>query len=158
MAALGEAAVERKVGMTLKDADDIYDKRSTRVSEVARNLNFAGIALIWLFRSGEKASGGIPYTDWLLWPLGVFILAASFDLLQYLYASAVWGRLHRLKEIELGADSEARFLAPGWINRTATILFWAKSILTMTGCVLLICYIAPYIVRHAQSVGSWPLI
>jgi hypothetical protein len=149
---------ERPKGMTLKEADEIYDKRSTRASEVGRQLNFAGIAIIWLFRSGDKASGGIPYSDTLLLPLVLFIGAATFDLLQYLYASAAWGTLHRSKEIKLGHDPAVRFTAPGWINRPSTILFWAKSILTMTGFCLLIYYIAPYLFGYIHSPDNERLI
>src|SRR5882724_1377019 len=101
--------------MKLKDALKIYYERSTKLSEVVRQLNFAGIAVIWLFRTGEK-TGGIPYSDSLLWPLGLLIASATFDLLQYAYASAAWGTFHRQKEKELNHDQEAEFHAPAAIN------------------------------------------
>ena len=101
--------------MKLKDAREIYYLRSTKLSDVVRQLNFAGIAIIWLFRVGDE-NAGIPYSDFLLWPLGFLITSASFDLLHYVYASAAWGIFHRRQEKKLRNDPEADFHAPGTIN------------------------------------------
>src|SRR5882724_5194543 len=92
--------------MKLKDALKIYYERSTKLSDVVRQLNFAGIAVIWLFRTGDK-TGGIPYSECLLWPLGLLIGSATFDLLHYAYASAAWGIFHRVKKKKI---SKANFM------------------------------------------------
>lgn len=160
--------------MKLKEAQDTYEARSTRLSEIVRQLNFAGIAVIWLFRSGDK-TGGIPYTDALLWPLGVFLISAAFDLLQYAYASAAWGIFSRQQEKKLNQrldemerkgsqeegkrkrgkvereDAEAKVddeieEAPGPINWVSNSFFWGKAILTVLGYYFLISYIARYLV------------
>src|SRR5262245_20433761 len=116
--------------MTLKDAYDRYYNRSTKLSDVVRQLNFAGIAIIWLFRTGDK-NGGIPFHNFLLWPLGFLIVSATCDLLQYVYASAAWGIFHRNKEKKLRNDSDATFRAPAVINRPTLFFFWGKTGLTV---------------------------
>jgi hypothetical protein len=131
----------------LKDALDIYYQRSTNLSDVVRQLNFAGIAVIWLFRTGDK-NAGIPYSDLLLWPLGLFIASATFDLLQYAYASAAWGIFHRKQEKKLNNDPEADFHAPGAINWLSNVFFWGKAILTVAAYCLLVRYIAGHLIAH----------
>jgi hypothetical protein len=135
--------------MKLKDAREYYNQRSTKLSEVVRQLNFAGIAVIWLLRTGEK-TGGIPYNDFLLWPLGLFVASATFDLLHYAYASAAWGIFHRHKEKELKNNQDAEFHAPAAINWLSNLFFWGKSIVTVAAYLLLVTYIAHYLVLHPQ--------
>jgi len=142
--------------MKLEEAQDTYERRTARLSEIVRQLNFAGIAVIWLFRSGDK-TGGIPYNDALLWPLGLFIISAAFDLLQFAYASAAWGifsrhqekklneRNAKIKDPNVEPDDEIDD-APGAINWVSNFFFWGKAILTVVGYYFLICYIARYLV------------
>jgi hypothetical protein len=136
----------------LKEARDNYDRRSSKLSDVVRQLNFAGLAVIWLFRTGDK-TGGIPYSNCLLWPLGLFICSATFDLLHYAYASAAWGIFHRLQEKKLKDDpqrAEREIHAPDWINWLSIFFFCGKTILTMAAYGFLVMYIAHYLAR------PWP--
>jgi hypothetical protein len=139
--------------MKLKDAREYYTQRTAKLSEVVRQLNFAGIAVIWLFRTGEK-NGGIPYSDSLLWPLGLLVASATFDLLQYASASAAWGIFHRQKEKELKRNQDAKFHAPAKINWFSNFCFWAKTGVTVIAYVLLVSYIARYLVIHPQPLKA----
>jgi len=134
--------------MKLKDALKIYYERSTKLSDVVRQLNFAGIAVIWLFRTGDK-TGGIPYSECLLWPLGLLIGSATFDLLHYAYASAAWGIFHRVQEKKLQKEKnlEGEFHAPKSINWLSLIFFWGKTIL----CIAAYCFLVTYIARYLAS-------
>lgn len=131
----------------LKDAREYYDKRSTKLSDVVRQLNFAGIAVIWLFRTGEK-TGGIPYSRCLMWPLGLLICSATFDLLHYAYASAAWGIFSRLEEKKLKSDrqrADREIHAPRAINWPTLAFFWGKTILTVAAYCFLVVYIARFL-------------
>jgi len=137
----------------LKEARDNYDRRSTKLSDVVRQLNFAGIAVIWLFRTGEK-TGGIPYSNCLMWPLGLLICSATFDLLHYAYASAAWGIFHRQEEKKLKNDrqrAEREIHAPRAINWPSLIFFWGKTILTVAAYCFLIAYIAQFLFGSTQK-------
>ena len=139
--------------MKLEDAREIYYQRSTKLSDVVRQLNFAGIAIIWLFRVGDE-NAGIPYSDFLLWPLGCLITSATFDLLHYAYASAAWGIFHRRQEKKLSNDPEADFHAPGTINWLSNFFFWGKALLTVAAYALLIRYVAGYLIAHHSCATS----
>ena len=135
--------------MTLEDALEYYNQRTAKLSEVVRQLNFAGIAVIWLFRTGQK-TGGIPYNDSLLWPLGLLVASATFDLLHYAYSSAAWGIFHRKKEKELKHNNKAEFHAPAAINWLSNFFFWGKAVMTVAAYFLLVNYIAHYLVLLPQ--------
>jgi len=139
--------------MKLKDAREYYSQRSTKLSEVVRQLNLAGIAVIWLFRTGEK-TGGIPYNDSLLWPLGMLVASATFDLLHYAYASAAWGIFHRQKEKNLDHNQDKEFHAPAAINWPTNFFFWGKAILTVAAYFLLVGYIAHYLATQPQPLKA----
>lgn len=85
--------------MRLADYQKTYHDYSAKASDVARQLAFAGIGLVWVFKTQEGAKTGIP--SGLLLPLALFALALAFDLLQYIAATVVWGTLQWLREREL---------------------------------------------------------
>jgi hypothetical protein len=126
--------------LKLADARGAYDSFSSKLSEVTRQLNLAGIAVIWIFKVGNE-SGGIAYTKSLLWPLGLFVGSLGLEILHYLYASLAWSILHRIKE-RAGVTNEQVFKAPAAINWPSVFLFYGKVTLTIIGFALLITYIA----------------
>jgi hypothetical protein len=70
-----------------KIKEDYYDA-SGKLSDIVRQLDFAGIAIYWLIRVG-KDTGGLTYSPSLRWPLALFIASLTFDLLQYFYKSVM---------------------------------------------------------------------
>lgn len=126
--------------MRLTDAWKIFDDRSGRASDVNRQLAFAAIAIVWVFRGAEGSSLAIP--DLLLWA-GLFsAFALGADLLQYIMASLFWGAYARHKERK-GVGTEERFMAPWALNLPAWILFVAK----LLGVIASYCLIATFLVR-----------
>lgn len=85
--------------MKLSDYKKDYDALTGKASDVARHLSFAGIAIVWIFRSGEGPETRLPKV--LLLSLGLFAGSLFFDLLHYVIASVVWGRFHREQEKHL---------------------------------------------------------
>jgi hypothetical protein len=122
--------------MKLKDARDAYDIFSGKLSDIVRQLSFAGIAVIWIFRVGHE-SGGIAYSTELLIPLGCFVLTLGLDFLQYLYASIAWSRFHRYKELS-GVDNRAEFKAPAWLNIPTLFFFYSKAASIFVGYIFLL--------------------
>jgi hypothetical protein len=129
--------------MTRKDARDIYYDASGALSDVARHLSLAGVAVIWLFKIGEK-TGGIRYGPLFLWSLALFILALGFDLFQYAYKSAAWGILHTIKERQKIDD----FQAPGAINWPTLFFFWGKVAFIVIAYCMLIYAIAKQLIAQ----------
>lgn len=135
--------------MTLKDAREAYYDYSGKLSEITRQLSFAGIAVVWIFRTGDKTAAGIGWSHFLLWPLGSFVIALVADVLHYSYATVAWGSYHSCKEkefqaLELSATDLAAkdFKAPRAINYPTDILLGAKAVACAIGHLLLLIFLA----------------
>ena len=116
-----------------------YDDATGTLSEVTRQLALAGIAAIWLVRTGDT-KGVLTYSQPLQYSLLLFVVALGCDLLQYAYKSAAWGIYNRIKEWQnIPADQE--FQAPAPINWPALVFFWAKVGLTAAGYVIFLCVV-----------------
>ena len=126
--------------MTLEEAKMTFYEASSTLSENARKLCFAGIAIVWIFKVGDKDSGGIAFSVDLLWPLGAFVLGLAFDVLQYLYKSTVWWIYFEVKH-RAGVADNAEVDPPGILNAPTTIFFYAKVLCCVIGFYWLLLYI-----------------
>ena len=102
----------------IRAAADYY---SGKLSEISRQLSFAGIAVIWIFRVGTE-TGGISYSGDLIYPIGFFVLALLLDLLHYLYSTIVWTCLGN--KMDKKNQNELKF--SDLINYPANFLFASK--------------------------------
>lgn len=116
--------------MNLADVRAAYYERTAKASDIARQLGFAGIAIIWVFKTEVAGSLTIPNELRLAGVL--LVISLALDFLQYVYASSAWGIFHRFKENERD-NQEARgiaftdeFQAPDQINWPTLIFFWMK--------------------------------
>lgn len=82
--------------MKLKDAIATSDTYSGKTSEIVRQLSLAGIAIVWVFKSGTADK---PQLDPKLIGAALFIVCALFlDLLQYMSSFYIWLGYVRFKE------------------------------------------------------------
>ena len=111
--------------MSLSAVRETYYEASGKASDIARQLAFAGIAVLWIL-SGATLSrtGGLRVTDDLLRVGFCLVLALVLDLLQYVYRSIAWGVYARYLEKHAITKVEA----PDWINRPTIGLFGLKLI------------------------------
>lgn len=126
--------------MKLKEAKEAFYEASNTLTENTRKLCFAGIAIVWIFKVGEKNAGGIPFSTDLLWPLGAFVMGLAFDVLHYFYQSTIWWLYYAWKHAR-GVDDEARINPPGVINFLTFIFFYGKVIFCGYGFYCLLVYI-----------------
>lgn len=75
--------------MKLSDYSKTYYEFSGKTSDIARHLAFAGIALVWIFKTGAAPATKIPQE--LHIPTILLALTLAFDLLQYFAGTAIWG-------------------------------------------------------------------
>lgn len=106
---------------------------------MARQLAFAGIAVIWIFTNNDDSGVSLPSS--LLWPALLFVSALASDFLQYISLSIVWFLFTRHKEKQLGADFEGAFSWSSKLNYPGYAFFWLKCALVLIGYVLLGWYI-----------------
>jgi len=67
--------------LSLKEGYDRSGEASDKSSEINRQLAFAGIAIIWVFRTDSGGRQIVP--EELFLPGLLLVLSLSFDLLQY---------------------------------------------------------------------------
>ena len=75
--------------MKQSDIREAYEELSGLLSKFNRQLAFAGIGIVWLFRVTDK-SGNVTIDPEMLTPILCFVISFAFDLLQYLWSSYVW--------------------------------------------------------------------
>jgi hypothetical protein len=140
--------------MKLVDLREAYQFFSEKTSEIVRNLGFAGIALIWLFKT---TNGGRDVVQPELVPAGALIvLGLSLDLLHAIVGTATWGIYNRIKEKEFDARAardksfnpeKEDFLAPPPINWSALVLFWAKIAAMLIAYIILLRFLVDRVVQ-----------
>lgn len=128
--------------MKLSQYRESYYSLSGSASSVGRQAAFAGIALVWIFKT-QDAGQSVPIVlpEALLLPTLAFIVSLASDLLQYISGAAIWGFYCRYKEKELGAGNDDEFSAPIWLNWPALVFFWVKHAAVITGYVFLFFYV-----------------
>jgi hypothetical protein len=110
--------------MRLKDSDQVAREYSAKASDVNRQISFAGIAAVWLFREGDRIPGGLRPALFFL------VLSFLFELLQYTYATAAWRLYHNRMERELALSETAEFTVPRGLSFPTEVLFWSKILTT----------------------------
>ena len=103
--------------MNLSDARGHYEYHSGKVSEVCRQLGYAGIAVVWIF----KVDGVNAVPQPLVLPTVMLVAALALDLLQYVYAAIAWGVLNRpvfrggwIVKVKPGIRSSGRVAGRSW--------------------------------------------
>ena len=120
--------------MKLEDYKKDYEEFSGKLSDNTRKLAFAGIAIVWIFKQGKNGTFILP--DLLKLAILMFVITLSFDLLQYIYQTIIWGFFHRYYEKKFGEDHE--LTASKYFNWPAIIFFWSKVIVLVAGYVFVL--------------------
>lgn len=124
--------------MNRQDVRDAYYEVSGKASDNVRQLSFAALAVVWIFRPNTSDNVVLPLI--LLWA-GSFAVGALFlDFLQYLYATVAWGWLHRLKETA-GVSDVDDFKAPRVINWPTNTFFGFKAVSVALAYVLVLIHL-----------------
>jgi hypothetical protein len=120
-----------KLKIKLKECEEVYYMYSGKASDVARQISFAGIAIVWMFKPGNNLNLVMPHS--LLIPLFLFSLSLFFDILHYIYSTVVWGCFHRMEENK-GKEPETEVTIPQWFNWPSITLFSLKLLFVVVGC------------------------
>lgn len=127
-----------------KDKDTLTGK----ASDVSRQLAYAGIAVVWIFKQTENGVSSVP-KEFLL-PIFLFAASLAADLMQYVYAGIAVSIFHRRKELSknrVDEKSDPEVKAPKQINWATWFLYGLKIVCVMVGYVLLLQYLAAAWVR-----------
>jgi len=121
--------------MKLKEYRKDYQEFSGKLSDNARKLAFAGIAIVWIFKQEKEDIFILPQL--LKLSMLMFVITLSFDLLQYVYQTLTWGIFHRHFEKKL-PNEDSELSASKYLNWPAIIFFWTKVISLVIGYVFII--------------------
>ena len=112
---------------------------SGKTSDVARQLAFAAIAIIWVFRYTDGPNQILPGKL----VLAAFFVALSlgFDLFQYIAGSLIWLIFHRVKE-KHGVKADDEIKASPWLNKPILFFFIAKIVSLILGYILILIFLA----------------
>lgn len=132
--------------MTIKEIRDDYVRYSTNVSNLCRNLSFAGFGIIWIF----KYEGSTTIPQCLNLPLLLFIIALAFDLLQYVIQTIIWYRYYlknKPKPTEHTTEEDKHVNEPEGRN-AVTWTFWGLKLFTV---ILAYCILGVYVFSNITN-------
>jgi hypothetical protein len=124
--------------MKLEDVRENYQYFSQKISDIVRQMGFAGIALIWVFKTDTGGKQVVPPE--LLPAAKLIVVALGLDLLHYICGTLVWGIYNRIKENK-GTDEATEFLAPQVINWPALALFWLKIVVMVIAYIYILVFL-----------------
>jgi hypothetical protein len=113
--------------MRLSAARECYYSHSGNASAAARQIAFAGIAVVWVFNQPQSGNPiGLP--EQLVVVLLLLCATLAFDLLQYSLSTAIWGFYSRRKEKELRHKfhDDPSIEPPRQLNWPGIAMFWLK--------------------------------
>lgn len=120
--------------MKLSEIRVAYEELSGKLSEINRQLCFAGFAVIWIF---NKSENDISVPIELYYPAFFFILSLSADILQYIFSSIIWYCYYILKRKKEEEDSTIEINEPEYLNIPAWLFFFLKIVFLVIGYFLL---------------------
>lgn len=126
-------------GKTINECWANYETYTGLASTVTRQLAFAGIAIIWIFKEGTSKDPRLPQA--LLLPAFGCALTLGLDFLQYVVASIRWRNFAEMKENVEKAGPSERFQVPYEVNRDAERLFNLKLFVIAITYLVLILYL-----------------
>jgi hypothetical protein len=115
-----------------------YESASSKASEVARQLAFAGVAIVWLFSGATMPkSGGLQIENSLLRAGFFLVLCLALDFAHAVYRAAAWGIYGWYLDTKHGETDDA----PAWINYPSNAFYWGKLLALGVAYVLLTAYL-----------------
>lgn len=133
--------------MKFDDARNAFYDASSKVSELVRNLSFIGFGIIWIFKSNESAPL-IP--EDLKFPVLLFAITISLDLLQYVIKTITWWIFTRIEENRIfnsgkNDTTDEIVKAKSWFNYIPDTLFILKTISLLLGYFILIKFLFSFV-------------
>ncbi|WP_106832238.1 hypothetical protein [Parabacteroides pacaensis] len=124
--------------MKLSEIRKAYEDLSGKLSDVNRQLAFAGIGIIWIFKISDSNSTSIP--NELYTPLLALIISLSIDLLQYLIQTFTWYFYYLYKQKQ-GYREEEETNEPEYFNCIPWLFLLFKVVALITAYIYMFEYL-----------------
>lgn len=125
--------------MKLEDLRDNYKYYTEKTSDILRQLGFAGIAIIWVFKTDVNGKQVIPPE--LIPAARLIVISLGLDLLHYVAGTLIWGIYNRYKE-RSGTKQGTEFKASPKLNWATLLFFWAKIIVMIFAYIEILRFLA----------------
>lgn len=125
---------------TIREYREDFYEFSGKASDLNRQLAFAGIALIWLFKKDIGGTLSIPPP--LILPSILLVLSLIFDMLHYCVAALIWRCYYRNKEKADFADDDDLGRHSVWLELPIMLLFAAKIVCIVAAYVFILIFLA----------------
>lgn len=145
--------------MTLKDLREIYERSSSKASDINRKLIFAGIAIVWIFRISEDGNTMIPEN--LKSVLLLFCISLSLDVLQYLVRGVMWHMYYYFKRDPKKEENQMQAEEPEWLNSFPDSLWYSKFVPTLVAYLGLAEYLSIASLGDSKfflALSSWKVV
>lgn len=126
--------------MKLSEIRKDYEELSSLLSKYNRQLAFAGIGIVWLFRTTDK-TGNTSIDSGMLMPVFCFVISFAFDLFQYLWLSLAWYIYYYWGRKCKGKAEEDEMCEPEWPNVIAWLMYVLKVIALIAAYIYLGVYL-----------------
>lgn len=129
--------------MTLQSILDQYHQDSAQASDIARNLNYALLGVVWILSKESIGNLG----EFKL-PLILIVVSLAADFLQY-FVKGLMVKCHFDKQEAEATDEEGKIDEdydaspyPKRIKIVAQLFYYSKLLLTAVATVIIICRLA----------------
>jgi hypothetical protein len=129
--------------MKLQEILDQYHQDSAQASDIARNLNFALLGVVWILSKESVANLGD-----FKFPLIIIVVSLTADFLQY-FLKGLLEKFHFDKQEEKATDAEGNINEdynaapyPTYIKIVAQLLYYLKLGTTALATIIIICNLA----------------
>ena len=128
--------------MKLEEIRKAYEDLSGSLSSVVRQINFAGIAIVWIFVGKETVTVTVP--QHLYNACTFLVISIILDVLQYFVGTLCWHICYLFKHEKNVADKNIDIHESEWINAIPWLCIYAKTIVTAIGYG----YILSFLMKH----------
>ncbi len=137
---------KKKPKLTVAEAWEHYYAMSGAASNSARQLAFAGIAVVWILATDNNV---VPVENAnLRLPIFAFVLALAFDLIQYVVGTGMYWQFAREKERK---NKEKFEEFPRKLNIPSEIIFIGKVAAVIWGYGLLFRILGPVLLNQPST-------
>ncbi len=110
-----------------------------KLSDINRQIAFAGIAIIWVFKKGGDSNFQID--EELLLPGICIVLGLAFDMLQYIYQSITWAWFYTKNNRKYDSE-DTKIDSPEYLNWPSWTLFVIKVVLVLLAYIFIFKFLA----------------
>jgi hypothetical protein len=121
--------------MELKEYKKKSHEYSGKASDLARQINYAGLGIIWIIISTNITVISLK-NSLTLFPLILISISLFFDFAQYFIGGIIWIRFYKNNE-KKGIGKNDDILSAKWRSNVLYFFYYSKFILTITAYIFI---------------------